>query len=213
MATLQPQNHTSEVSPPLNSYQKVFIQRDYSDGTNVKFQTKFPQDLEGKIDRPSFDLLVNTLNSVYAEAEKMSSRTYCEGCLSCLTAYIAYVCIDSHYEKCLRRVSKFIQEQNETVWIPHGLLVTDPADRGLRVIEIAILGEQVTNHSWVLVILLRSSSAAFYTCQTWATCTTRSTTHIIKRFKLEGRLSLKQREKNSFWRPCVSSVWVIDLED
>lgn len=28
---------------------KVFIQRDYNDGTAVKFQTKFPPELEGKV--------------------------------------------------------------------------------------------------------------------------------------------------------------------
>lgn len=28
---------------------KVFIQRDYTDGTPVKFQTKFPVELEGKV--------------------------------------------------------------------------------------------------------------------------------------------------------------------
>jgi len=28
---------------------KIFVQRDYSDGTAVKFQTKFPQELEGKV--------------------------------------------------------------------------------------------------------------------------------------------------------------------
>lgn len=28
---------------------KVFVQRDYNDGTTVKFSTKFPQELEGKV--------------------------------------------------------------------------------------------------------------------------------------------------------------------
>ena len=28
---------------------KVFIQRDFSDGTAVRFQNKFPQELEGKV--------------------------------------------------------------------------------------------------------------------------------------------------------------------
>lgn len=30
-------------------YAKVFIQRDYSDGTAVKFMTNFPQGLENKV--------------------------------------------------------------------------------------------------------------------------------------------------------------------
>lgn len=28
---------------------KVFVQRDYSEGTLVKFQTRFPQELEGRV--------------------------------------------------------------------------------------------------------------------------------------------------------------------
>jgi hypothetical protein len=28
---------------------KVFIQRDYSEGTVVKFQTRFPQELDGRV--------------------------------------------------------------------------------------------------------------------------------------------------------------------
>lgn len=31
------------------TYMKVFIQRDYSDGTSVKFQTRFPPELEGRV--------------------------------------------------------------------------------------------------------------------------------------------------------------------
>ena len=31
----------------------MFIQRDYSEGTSVKFQTKFPPELEGKVSIPS----------------------------------------------------------------------------------------------------------------------------------------------------------------
>ena len=34
--------------PPPNC-QKVFIQRDYSEGTMVKFQTRFPPDLEDRV--------------------------------------------------------------------------------------------------------------------------------------------------------------------
>lgn len=40
--------------------------------------------------------------------------------------------------KCLKKISAFIDEQNDTVWKPRGLYVTDPIERGLRVIEIVI---------------------------------------------------------------------------
>jgi len=39
------------------------------------------------------------MNEVYAEAEKMSCSSCCEGCFACLTAYLLYCCTDTHYEK------------------------------------------------------------------------------------------------------------------
>ena len=120
---------------------KIFVQRDYSEGCGVKFQTRFPQELEGKIERQQFEFTVNMMNSMYAEAEKANCSTFCEGCMACLTAYVIYFCSDTHYQKCLRKIARFVVEQNETVWTKRGLLLTDPIERGLRVIEISILTE------------------------------------------------------------------------
>jgi hypothetical protein len=38
--------------------------------------------------------------------------------------------------QCLRKVAKFIVEQNERVYAPRGLLITDPTERGLRVVSL-----------------------------------------------------------------------------
>ncbi|KAL9694209.1 hypothetical protein quinque_013494 [Culex quinquefasciatus] len=121
------------------NYMKVFVQRDYSEGTSVKFQTRFPPELESRIDRHTFESTMNKLNEYFVEAEKGSCSTYCEGCLACITAYLIYICTETHYEKCLRKVSKYIAMQNERVYNPKGLQITDPVCRGLRVIEISIL--------------------------------------------------------------------------
>lgn len=37
-----------------SQYLKVFVQRDYSEGTIVKFQTRFPSELEGKVRNVKF---------------------------------------------------------------------------------------------------------------------------------------------------------------
>lgn len=42
---------------------------------------------------------MNKLNEYFAEAEKGSCSTYCEGCLACITAYLIYICTETHYEK------------------------------------------------------------------------------------------------------------------
>lgn len=41
-------NTASQTQGP--QYAKVFVQRDYSDGTAVKFMTNFPQGLENKVE-------------------------------------------------------------------------------------------------------------------------------------------------------------------
>lgn len=35
----------------------------------------------------------------------------------------------------LKKISKYIQEQNEQVYAPRGLLLTDPVERGMRVVS------------------------------------------------------------------------------
>lgn len=36
---------------------------------------------------------------MFCEAESLNSRNYCESCFACLTAYLSYLCFDTHYEK------------------------------------------------------------------------------------------------------------------
>uniref|UniRef100_A0A3Q2Q4D5 Golgin subfamily A member 7 n=2 Tax=Fundulus heteroclitus TaxID=8078 RepID=A0A3Q2Q4D5_FUNHE len=117
---------------------KVFVQRDYTSGTMCQFQTKFPSELETKIDKQQFEETIRTLNNLYAEAEKLGSQSFIEGCLACLTAYTVFLCMETHYEKVLKKIAKYIQEQNDKIYAPRGLLLTDPIERGLRVIEITI---------------------------------------------------------------------------
>lgn len=113
-----------------------------------------------QIERSTFEYTVNQLNEFFEEAESSSCRTYCQGCCACLTAYLMFICVESHYEKvislrleaiqylpfnfqtdilfvsqCLKKIARFIVEQNEKVYIPRGLLLVNPAERGLRVVS------------------------------------------------------------------------------
>jgi hypothetical protein len=50
------------------------------------------------------------MNAMYAEAEKAGCSTYCEGCMACLTAYLIYICTETHYEKvCFKFVFIYIK--------------------------------------------------------------------------------------------------------
>lgn len=137
------QNQAGGQSQQQPKYKKVFIQRDYSQGTCVRFQTTFPAELEGYIDIESFNYLINHINSMYSQGESMSGRAFCESCCACLSAYFLYLCVEPYYDKCARKVADFIEEQNDLRWKRRGLLITDPLERGLRVIEITIFLDKV----------------------------------------------------------------------
>uniref|UniRef100_A0A3B3QB33 Golgin subfamily A member 7 n=1 Tax=Paramormyrops kingsleyae TaxID=1676925 RepID=A0A3B3QB33_9TELE len=123
---------------------KVFVQRDYTSGTICQFQTKFPAALETRIDKQQFEDTIRKLNSLYAEAEKLGGRSYLEGCLACLTAYTIFLCMETHYEKVLKKIANYIQDQNDKIYAPRGLLLIDPIERGLRVVEITVFEDRST---------------------------------------------------------------------
>ncbi|XP_078269430.1 golgin subfamily A member 7B-like isoform X2 [Rhinoraja longicauda] len=129
-------HNLQELQPSASLATKVFIQRDYTDGILCQFQSKFPPELENRVERHYFEETVKTLNNYYAEAEKIGGTSYFEGCMACVTAYVIFMCMETRYEKVLKKISKYIQEQNEKIYAPRGLLLTDPIERGLRVVSL-----------------------------------------------------------------------------
>lgn len=111
---------------------KGFVQRDYSRGTKIRFETTLPSELENVISQTEFVQFVTTLNDIYLDAEKLK---FCEGCAACLTAYLLYCCIETHKQKCMRKAAEFIENQNE-IWKDRGITVFDPMSRGFRILEI-----------------------------------------------------------------------------
>lgn len=59
--------------------------------------------------------------------------------LNCSDILWNFIFVKIFFFQCLKKVSKFIAEQNERVYEPRGLKLTDPSSRGLRVIEISCL--------------------------------------------------------------------------
>jgi len=125
--------------------QKVFVQRDYTEGIAVQFQKTFPIELEGKISRHTLEKTINTINKLFNEAERTDTTSLFQGCGACITGYLIYMCMDTPYEKCMKTLAQYVHEQNENVYIPKGLVLTNPMERGLRVIEILIVESNVNN--------------------------------------------------------------------
>lgn len=114
------------------SVSKGFVQRDYSKGTKIKFNTTLPSELENVISQTEFTQFIDGLNDIYSDAEKLK---FCEGCAACLTAYLLYCCIETHKQKCMRKAAEYIENQNE-LWKDRGIKVFDPISRGFRILEI-----------------------------------------------------------------------------
>ncbi|XP_065828315.1 golgin subfamily A member 7-like [Oscarella lobularis] len=129
----------TEASPSRNgrvAAKRIFIERDYTNGTSVKFQTAYPDELEGRVEEREFQRTITRINEIFDDAEQVGLRSCMEGTLACATFFSIHLCRKTHYEKCLDRVAEYLKEQNRTIYRDRGVRFIDPMERGLRVIEI-----------------------------------------------------------------------------
>jgi len=122
------------------AHRKVFVSRDYSHGSGVRFQKKLPDGLFGLIEESVFQELIADINARFEEAEALSAANVCQSIAACLTAYLAYLCVPSSYEKALARLSDMLAERNKLKLLPLNLAVVDPRWRGFRVLEFQVFG-------------------------------------------------------------------------
>jgi hypothetical protein len=130
---------------------KIFIQRDYSFGTAVRFSTDFPRELSGKVtsnkpltvwkecfwirfylpappppfkqvDEATFRQTMEEINAIFEEAEDLSCMTFTEGCLGCLTGYTIHYCFKTHYERVRIMLYNIIMLH----WWCHQFLIVTP---------------------------------------------------------------------------------------
>ena len=52
-----------------------------------------------QLERSQFEQTVNHINGIFDEAERVGARTYLEGFLGCITAYLIFTCIQTQYNK------------------------------------------------------------------------------------------------------------------
>ncbi|CDS42071.1 acetyl coenzyme A C acetyltransferase [Echinococcus multilocularis] len=129
----------------MANLQRVFVQRDFTEGTVVRFQTALPERLTGKIPPEEFAKAISDLNAIFDKAEALTPGVVCENLTGCLTAYLLFLCMPTHYERMLDKIAYRVIQLNDQIFMPHGLLMIDPAERGLRVIEICILNSTDPN--------------------------------------------------------------------
>lgn len=80
---------------------------------------------------------MKTLNSYYAEAEKISGQSYLEGCLACVSAYIIFLCMETRYEKVLTCSSfnPFTPQSAVTIFMLKSLHIASFDERETAVIQ------------------------------------------------------------------------------
>lgn len=59
-----------------------------------------------------------------------------------------YVCV-----QVLRKIARYIKDQNEKIYAPRGLLLTDPIERGLRVVSF-LTSCELPYVGWLICIVL-----------------------------------------------------------
>ncbi|KAE9421441.1 hypothetical protein Angca_002239 [Angiostrongylus cantonensis] len=125
----------------MESCRKIFIPRDYSQGLNVHFETHFPMAFRGKISEGTWESTIHSINSIFAEAEKVCFATILETLLGCATCYCSRLISDTIYQKKMKTLSEFIDQENQQTYNPAGFHIISPMQRGLRTVEIWILNE------------------------------------------------------------------------
>uniref|UniRef100_A0A0K0CYD8 Ras modification protein ERF4 n=1 Tax=Angiostrongylus cantonensis TaxID=6313 RepID=A0A0K0CYD8_ANGCA len=112
----------------MESCRKIFIPRDYSQGLNVHFETHFPMAFR------TWESTIHSINSIFAEAEKVCFATILETLLGCATCYCSRLISDTIYQKKMKTLSEFIDQENQQTYNPAGFHIISPMQRGLRTV-------------------------------------------------------------------------------
>lgn len=67
------------------------------------------------------------------------------------------------FSKVLKKIAKYIQEQNEKIYAPRGLLITDPIERGMRVVSLSTVRGIMHARASAFLCVLQVKLADLYT--------------------------------------------------
>ncbi|KAJ2857705.1 hypothetical protein GGI22_003452, partial [Coemansia erecta] len=131
-----PPFHASSVP---QQWQRVRIERDYSQGMARQFSLAVPTQLGTRVDEHRFKRFVRRINLMLREAEDSTLRNVAEGCLAFATLYLSTLIIKPHFNKTLDRISKFVEAENKAIFRPAGLMVIDPRQTAFMFIEVLLV--------------------------------------------------------------------------
>ncbi|KAL1928622.1 hypothetical protein VTP01DRAFT_2408 [Rhizomucor pusillus] len=116
----------------------IRIERDYSLGDGVtRFSTEYPKELDGRISEQDFVATIEHINDTMLRAEKLSNNMF-DNIMECLTLYIWPMLVTTHYQRTIRHLRHYIDQQNTQVYQPHGAFIADPVRSAFLFLEIRL---------------------------------------------------------------------------
>ncbi|EGC35894.1 hypothetical protein DICPUDRAFT_22375, partial [Dictyostelium purpureum] len=117
----------------------VSIQRDYRD-IITKFEMQpFPEELSRNgVSLLEFENTINEINRLLQTAETIDSKSIFEECIGCLTFFSIFLFYDDKYKKCIKRITEFIERENQSLYNPKGITWINPVSNGFLKIDIII---------------------------------------------------------------------------
>ncbi|KAF9405761.1 hypothetical protein BGZ94_003386 [Podila epigama] len=117
----------------------VRVDRDHDAGDEAtRFEAElFPIEFVGRVTRPEFKSTVNGINESMRVAEE-SMLNCLDTLLDCLTAYTAKHCCGTHYQRSIRKMQEFIQQENERIYHPAKIHLRDPQKVGMIYLEFEV---------------------------------------------------------------------------
>lgn len=131
----------SATTRDFNDDGRLFVRRDFGAGDLPCFETRYPEGLVGLVDEARYIETIEYINGIFEEAHTATPGMVLFNCASCLTGHLLSLLTENPYQRHLRRLTAYCAAQDEAVFRPAGLHLVDPADRGLRVIEIRRLNK------------------------------------------------------------------------
>ncbi|XP_004346693.2 hypothetical protein CAOG_05008 [Capsaspora owczarzaki ATCC 30864] len=117
-------------------FQGVEVERDYSHGMACQFQSQFPVELTGLISQEAFTKTIDHINKLFEHSEDVDAKSALFSFVSCLCGFLCFPMLESRYDRTLKALDKYIQDQNQQVYHPLGLHIIPPIRSGLRVLQI-----------------------------------------------------------------------------
>lgn len=109
-----------------------------------------------QISEATWETTIHTINSIFADAEKVCFATILETLLGCATCYCSRLVSDTIYQKKMKKLNEFLAQENHQTYNPAGFHILSPMERGLRTVEIWILSDPSLDNS---TNIIRSDTA------------------------------------------------------